>query len=124
MQGLLLMNTNAAATRVMNLAKAEALMRVQDLQSAPWFPLDEPPVEPTNLGLGTHVETVDIGESASGVGSISAQVSTVVESIPNEFGTDIRRLTVEVAYNYVGQRHELSVFTMRAPDKLTAAEQE
>jgi type II secretory pathway pseudopilin PulG len=115
---LLTMNRNAARIRVMNMAKAAVLEKVQDLQTAPWLPQDDPPVVPAHLLVGKHTEKIDIGDVSSGIGEIPATLTTTVTEVPNEVNADIRRLEVVIDYTYLGRPQTYSVTTMRAPDKL------
>jgi hypothetical protein len=103
---------------VMNMAKAAVLEKVQDLQTAPWLPQDDPPVVPAHLLVGKHTEKIDIGDVSSGIGEIPATLTTTVTEVPNEVNADIRRLEVVIDYTYLGRPQTYSVTTMRAPDKL------
>jgi hypothetical protein len=116
-EGLLVMNRNAASVRVMTLAKAEVVARIQDILAVTYVPGGNVPAE---LALGRHSEAVtlwDMDEApADSTRDVRGTLTTVVEEVPNEFDVPIRRVTVTLDYTYRGRIHSFSMFTMRSPD--------
>ncbi|RYD85641.1 MAG: hypothetical protein EOP84_01835 [Verrucomicrobiaceae bacterium] len=111
---MLVMNQNAAMSRVRNLAKTKVLERIQEVSTVAYDPTAKPPVVPSILVLGTRTETVQIDIAEAKVPSIPSTVKWVVGKVN---GSDVfRAVTCSVEYYYLGRKQTYEVITFRSPD--------
>lgn len=106
----------ATNTKLTNLAKAEALSRVQELASIPYDPVASPAVVPAGLALGTKTYSVDLGDAASPIGAVPGTVKVTVSAQANTRNVPIRRILCEVDYSYQKRIFHYEVTTFRSPD--------
>lgn len=115
--GLLLkLNQNAANVRVMNLAKAAVMSRIQQVSVPAYNPTGLPPVVPTALNLGTTTTTTDIGSTSSPLGSVPASIVWSVTAQANAQNVPIRRVSCRINYQFQNRTQSYEMVTFRAPD--------
>jgi len=113
-QALLQLNRQAALSRVMNAAKAEALSRIQEVSQAAYAPEAAPPVIPTILATGTTTQAVDLGSNLTGLGSIPGTAKWTVTTLAG--GSNIRTVQCTITYKYLGKNLSYELFTYKSPD--------
>jgi hypothetical protein len=113
-QALLQLNRQAATSRVMNAAKAEALSRIQQVAQCAYNPVALPPVIPSILIVGTTTQTVDLGSSLTGLGNIPATATWTVSSVSGSANTRSVRCTIN--YKYLSRNLAYELFTYKSPD--------
>jgi prepilin-type N-terminal cleavage/methylation domain-containing protein len=113
-QALLQLNRQAAISRVMNAAKAEALSRIQQVSQCSYNPDATPAVIPTLLNVGTTTTTVDLGSNLTGLGSIPATETWAVANVAGNAETLSVRCTLN--YTYLGKKLSYELFTYKASD--------
>jgi Tfp pilus assembly protein PilV len=113
-QSLLQSNRNAAASRVLNAAKAEALSRIQQVSQSAYAPDASPPVIPAILAIGTTTQTVDLGSESTDLGKIPG---TVTWTVANVSGTpSLRSIRCTVNYDYLRKNLSYELFTYKSAD--------
>ena len=112
-QALLRLNRQAAISRLENAAKAEALSRIQQVSQCSYNPDANPAVVPTILATGTTTTAVDLGSSATGVGSIPGTATWTVASVS---GTETLSVRCTITYKYLGKNLSYELFTYKSPD--------
>lgn len=113
-QALLQLNRQAAISRVMNAAKAEALSRIQQVSQCSYNPDATPAVIPALLNVGTTTTTVDLGSNLTGLGSIPATETWTVANVAGNPETLSVRCTLN--YTYLGKNLSYELFTYKASD--------
>jgi hypothetical protein len=113
-QALLRLNRQAAISRVMNAAKAEALSRIQEVSQCSYSPDANPAVVPSLLAVGTTTSAVDLGSSLTGLGSIPGTATWTVASVASAPKTLSVHCTI--AYKYFGKNLSYDLFTYKSPD--------
>lgn len=113
-QALLQINRKAAIARVMNAAKAEALSRIQQVSQCSYNPDANPPVVPSLLTVGTTTQSIDLGSSVTGLGSIPGTATWTVASVAGTANTRSVRCTI--TYRYLGKDLSYELFTYKAAD--------
>lgn len=114
-QALLQINRRAAIARVVNAAKAEALSRIQQVAQCSYNPTATPTaVIPTILNCGTTTTTVDLGSSATGLGSIPATETWTVSSVPTS--ANILFVKCKLTYTYLNRNLSYELSTYKSPD--------
>jgi prepilin-type N-terminal cleavage/methylation domain-containing protein len=114
-QALLQINRRAAIARVINAAKAEALSRIQQVSQCSYNPTATPtPVIPTILATGTTTTTVDLGSTATGLGSIPATETWTVSSVAT--GANILFVKCTLKYTYLNRNLSYELSTYKSPD--------
>lgn len=106
----------ATSTKILNLAKAEALSRVQEVGAVNYNPTSNPAVVPSVLAIGSQTFSVDLGDLGSSVGSVPGTVKMTVSAVANPRNVPIRRVLCEVDYNYQKRAYHYEVTTFRSPD--------
>jgi hypothetical protein len=113
-QALLRVNRQAAISRVTNAAKAEALSRIQQVSQYSYAPDATPPVVPSVLAIGTTTQSVDLGSSLTGLGSIPGTATWTVASVPGD--AEILSVRCTINYQYLSRHLSYEVFTYKSPD--------
>jgi type II secretory pathway pseudopilin PulG len=113
-QAMLQLNRRAAISRVMNAAKAEALSRIEEVSQLSYSPDATPAVIPTLLNVGTTTTAVDLGSSATGLGSIPGTATWTVAKVANTDNT--LSVNCTISYKYFNKNHSYALFTYKAPD--------
>jgi type II secretory pathway pseudopilin PulG len=113
-QSLLQSNRNAAASRVLNAAKAEALSRIQQVSQSSYAPEASPPVIPAILATGTTTQTIDLGSESTDLGKIPGTVTWTVASVSGTPGLLSIRCTVN--YEYLRKNLSYELFTYKSAD--------
>jgi hypothetical protein len=113
-QALLQINRRAALARVSNAAKAEALSRIQQVAQCSYNPTATPtPVIPSILSTCTTT-TVDLGSTATGLGSIPAtEIWTVSSAVPS---ANILFVKCTLNYTYLNRTVSYELSTYKSPD--------
>ena len=113
-QALLRLNRQAAISRVMNAAKAEALSRIQEVSQCSYNPDANPAVIPALLTAGTTTSAVDLGSNLTGLGSIPGTATWTVTSV----AAAPKTLSVQctISYKYYGKNLSYALFTYKSPD--------
>ncbi len=113
-QALLQLNRQAAISRVMNAAKAEALSRIQQVSQLSYNPEATPPVIPTILATGTTTQAIDLGSSLTGLGSIPG---TATWKVANVSGTsNLLSVQCTITYKYLSRNLSYELFTYKSAD--------
>jgi type II secretory pathway pseudopilin PulG len=113
-QALLQVNRQAAISRVMNAAKAEALSRIQQISQCSYSPTAKPPVIPSILTVGTTTQAVDLGSNLTGLGSIPGTATWTVASVSGT--TNILSIRCTINYSYLSRNLAYELFTYKSPD--------
>lgn len=115
-QVLLRLNRQAAAIRVMNAAKTEALSRIQQVSQSAYAPNADPPVIPDLLKVNaTPTSTaIDLGSTTTDLGSIPGTVTWTVANVNGSSG--IRSVKCTVNYTYLGKNLSYELLTYKSPD--------
>lgn len=113
-QALLQLNRQAAVSRVMNAAKAEALSRIQQVSQCSYNPDALPPVIPSLLTPGERIEPIDLGSKLTDLGSIPGTATWKVTALSN--GSNIRSIGCTIKYKYLGKDLSYELFTYKSPD--------
>jgi hypothetical protein len=113
-EAFLQLNRRAAISRITNAAKAEALSRIEEVAQLSYDPDATPAVVPTLLTVGTSTTAVDLGSSATGLGSIPGTATWTVAKVT---GTD-DTLSVKctISCKYLNRNLSYALFTYKAPD--------
>jgi type II secretory pathway pseudopilin PulG len=113
-QALLQLNRQAAISRVSNAAKAQALSMIQEVSQCSYSPDATPPVIPTLLNVGTTTQSVDLGSTLTGLGSIPGTATWTVASLSD--GSNVRSVQCTINYTYLGKNLSYDLFTYKSPD--------
>lgn len=120
-QALLHANRRAALSRVLNLAKAETLSRIQQVSQCAYSPAAVPPVIPSILTIGSSEQTVnlgssatDLGSSATDLGNIPGKLTWTVNNSPGNI--DVLSIRCAVTYQYLGVNQSYELFTYKSAD--------
>lgn len=112
-QALLQLNRQAAVVRVMNAAKAEALSRIQQVSQCAYNPDATPAVVPSLLNPGTSTQAIDLGSTATDLGSIPGTATWTVASVS---GTSILSVRCTIKYKYLNKDLSYELFTYKSAD--------
>lgn len=112
-QAMLIVNRNAAVTRVRNLAKAMVLSRIQEVGAVAYDPAASPAVIPTILAPGVTNEAVNLGDASTQLGLLPANLQWTVAAVG---ATGTRSVTARLTYTYMSRPQSYEVLTFRSPD--------
>ena len=113
-QALLQVNRQAAISRVENAAKAEALSRIQQVSQCSYDPTATPPVVPSILATGTTTQSVDLGSSSTGLGSVPGTATWTVATVAAN--PNILSVHCTISYQYLHRHLSYDLFTYKSPD--------
>ena len=113
-QAMLQLNRRAAISRVVNAAKSEALSRIQQVSQCSYDPSATPPVIPSILATGTTTQTVDLGSSLTGLGSIPGTATWTVANLSST--TNMLSVKCTITYKYLGKNLSYELFTYKSSD--------
>jgi hypothetical protein len=113
-QALLRLNRQAAISRVMNAAKAEALSRIQQVSQCSYNPDANPAVVPALLTVGTTTTAVDLGSNLTGLGSIPGTATWTVAAVAAN--PKILSVHCTITYKYLSRNLSYDLFTYKSPD--------
>jgi hypothetical protein len=121
---LMVLNRNAARTRIMTNAKEIVQRNIEAAVGLPFSTTNEPPILAKTTtgpvvwdddGGGDNLETIYI--SRDGTQKITGQLWRTVQTEVNSAGADVRRITFHLDYNIFGKPASYEMTTIRALDK-------
>jgi hypothetical protein len=116
-QALLQVNRQASIARVMNLVRAEALSRIQQVSQYSYNPDATTPVIPSALAIGTSTQNVDLGTAnsdGSGGPHIFGTATWTVAQLPGD--AEILSVKCNVTCQYLKRNISYDLFTYKSPD--------